>query len=67
MMKTLNKEIETSKFCVYEFTDRSKNYSCNCIGEQNGEPLCPCQMREQKIFKHNGEWIQPRKVIGRVK
>ena len=23
----------------------------NCMGPQNGEPLCPCQM---KIFKRNG-------------
>jgi hypothetical protein len=20
-------------------------HACNCIGPQNGEPLCPCQMR----------------------
>ena len=40
--------------------------SCNCIGPQNGEPLCPCMMRSRKIFKRGDEWIEPEHIIGDV-
>ena len=23
--------------------------NCNCIGPQNGQPLCPCQMQNVKV------------------
>lgn len=29
---------------------------CNCIGPQNGQPLCPCAMRSVKIV--NGRYVQ---------
>ena len=29
---------------------------CNCIGPQNGEPLCPCRMRNVTI--KNGRYIE---------
>lgn len=38
--------------------------ACNCIGPQNGEPLCPCQMRGIKKF--NGRWIRPEQDLGPV-
>lgn len=40
--------------------------SCNCIGSQNNEPYCPCQMREKGVFKRNGRWIEPEKDLGPV-
>ena len=30
--------------------------ACNCIGPQNGEPLCPCQMRS--VFIEDGRWVR---------
>lgn len=44
----------------------SNNSSCYCIGPQNGEPLCPCRMRELKIEKRNGRWVEPEKDLGPV-
>ena len=35
--------------------------TCFCMGPQNGEPLCPCQMRALGVFKRDGEWILPAK------
>lgn len=29
--------------------------TCFCMGPQNGEPLCPCQMR--KVVIRNGRYI----------
>jgi hypothetical protein len=29
---------------------------CNCIGPQNGEPLCPCRMGAVKIV--NGRYVE---------
>lgn len=39
--------------------------ACNCIGPQNGEPLCPCQMRG--IIQRDGKWIRPESIIGDVR
>lgn len=39
-------------------------HSCNCIGPQNGEPLCPCQMKG--IIQRNGRWIKPEQDLGPV-
>lgn len=30
--------------------------ACNCIGPQNGQPLCPCQMRGVTI--QNGRYVR---------
>ena len=38
--------------------------SCNCIGPQNGDPLCPCMMRGVKI--RDGRYILERD-LGPVK
>lgn len=29
--------------------DEPKMRACNCIGPQNGQPLCPCMMRGVEI------------------
>ena len=29
---------------------------CNCIGPQNGQPVCPCQMRSVTI--ENGRYVR---------
>lgn len=30
--------------------------TCNCIGPQNGQPLCPCQMRAVQGWRGAEEW-----------
>ena len=40
--------------------------ACCCIGRQNNEPFCPCEMRMREIFKRGDEWIEPEKVVGKV-
>lgn len=39
-------------------------HPCCCIGEQNGEPYCPCKMKNLKVFKRDGRWIQPELDLG---
>lgn len=31
-------------------------HACNCIGPQNGDPVCPCQMRSVSI--RNGRYVR---------
>jgi hypothetical protein len=38
------------------------SWACNCIGPQNGEPKCPCMMRN--VFKKNGRWVQAEIDLG---
>lgn len=33
-------------------------HNCNCMGPQNGEPVCPCQMRSVKII--DGRYVMIR-------
>ena len=41
------------------------NFSaCFCMGPQNGQPLCPCQMRG--LIQRNGRWIRPEQDLGPV-
>ncbi len=40
--------------------------SCFCVGRQNGEPLCPCMMREQGVFKRDDKWVVPERIVGDV-
>ena len=30
--------------------------ACNCMGPQNGEPLCPCMMKDVKII--DGRYVK---------
>ena len=30
--------------------------ACNCIGPQNGEPVCPCEMKNVKII--DGRYVR---------
>lgn len=36
--------------------------ACNCIGPQNGQPLCPCQMRFVQV--RNGRYFLPEQDLG---
>ena len=49
--------------CLQE-TDQGKG-GCFCIGRQNGEPLCPCRMREMK--KKLGEYLMDAYGKGKTK
>lgn len=37
---------------------------CNCVGPQNGQPLCPCQMAN--VIQRDGRWIEREKDLGPV-
>jgi hypothetical protein len=32
------------------------SHACNCIGPQNGQPACPCAMRDVKVV--DGRWVR---------
>lgn len=40
---------------------------CFCIGPQNGEPFCPCEMRRRRIRVVNGRWVEPEHDHGIVR
>jgi hypothetical protein len=42
----------------------STNGLCNCIGPQNGQPLCPCKM--SRVIERNGRYIIPEQDLGPV-
>jgi hypothetical protein len=45
--------------------DTSTNtFLCNCIGPQDGKPLCPCLMRG--IIERDGRYIRPEQDLGPV-
>lgn len=31
-------------------------HPCNCVGPQDGNPVCPCRMRSLRIL--NGRWVE---------
>ena len=35
---------------------------CNCIGPQNGQPLCPCAMRG--VVVKDGRYVRPEQDLG---
>jgi len=39
--------------------------SCYCIGPQNGEPVCPCQMRTVTV--ENGRYVRKQDLGAVVK
>jgi len=41
-------------------------HSCSCIGPQNGQPYCPCQMRAFGVYERGGRWVQPERDLGPV-
>lgn len=44
------------------YLNNSPVHQCHCVGPQNGEPFCPCRMREVKIV--DGRYV---KDLGPVK
>lgn len=38
---------------------------CNCVGPQDGQPLCPCQMGG--LIMRDGNWIRPEKIVAPVR
>jgi hypothetical protein len=39
--------------------------SCNCMGPRNGEPKCPCMMRN--VIQRDGRWIQKEVDLGPIR
>ena len=46
------------------FSHASGAHACNCIGPQNGEPYCPCMMRN--VVERDGRWVRPETDLGPV-
>ncbi len=44
--------------------DLNRAHACACVGPQNGQPLCPCQMRG--IVVRDGRYIRPEQDLGPV-
>ncbi|QUT07965.1 hypothetical protein KFK14_11565 [Sphingobium phenoxybenzoativorans] len=38
---------------------------CNCVGPQNGQPRCPCMMRN--VIQRDGRWIELERDLGPVR
>ena len=36
--------------------ERSAGLRCNCVGPQNGDPVCPCRMR--CVVVENGRYVE---------
>ena len=49
----------------YVANDRGSYTACCCIGPQNGQPLCPCRMRNVTI--ENGRYVEKRDLGPAVK
>ena len=43
---------------------QSISHACNCIGPQNGQPKCPCMMRN--VIERDGRYIQREVDLGPV-
>jgi hypothetical protein len=39
-------------------------FACHCTGPKNGEPRCPCAMRN--VIERDGRWIVPEQDLGPV-
>lgn len=39
--------------------------ACNCVGPQDGQPLCPCRMRGVEI--EDGRYVMPARDLGPVR
>lgn len=38
------------------YHEPTSGHACNCIGPQNGEPVCPCRMR--RLIIRNGRFVE---------
>lgn len=38
------------------------SHSCYCVGPKNGEPYCPCRMKN--VIQRDGRWIELEKDLG---
>ena len=45
-------------------TTQTESWACNCVGPQNGQPYCPCQMRNVQIKE--GRYVRPEQDLGLV-
>jgi hypothetical protein len=52
---------------TYQTSSRNwlDTFSCNCVGPRNGEPRCPCQMRN--VIERDGRWVVPEQDLGPVR
>lgn len=46
---------------THTFAPATEMHACNCIGPQNGDPVCPCQMRGYMERKRGADllaWVR---------
>jgi hypothetical protein len=46
----------STRLGAYHASVSTMSSSCGCIGPQNGEPYCPCQMRGPR--QADGRWVK---------
>ncbi len=46
------------------FPNLEGSFMCNCVGPQNGEPMCPCSMRNVQI--KDDRYVMPEQDLGPV-
>lgn len=44
--------------------NHNDTWSCNCVGPQNGEPMCPCQMKQVSV--RDGRYVIKERDLGPV-
>lgn len=42
----------------------SSSAACFCVGPQNGEPMCPCMMRN--VERRDGRYVKPEIDLGPI-
>lgn len=55
-------QIDAMKHCLKQEVHMTP---CNCVGPQNGEPLCPCRMRG--VIIKNGRYVMPEQDLGPIR
>lgn len=50
--------VSSSTVAALFYAPKSKTSACNCVGPQNGEPLCPCRMSSVKV--QDGRYVEVR-------
>jgi hypothetical protein len=50
--------IDTRKYrdALWQAGDRPLMHACNCVGPQDGAPVCPCRMPSLAV--HNGRLVE---------
>jgi hypothetical protein len=63
-MNWLQEQLDYAQRCLNrDKADAMEYHPCFCVGKQNGEPYCPCVMRQKNVRKEGDEWVIPERRI----